>query len=303
MKYILIVLSLFSLTCYIHVTQAYAIVEDNTRMLHDPGVDGGGSTEPSLIQTFVDILFGGNGGSSGGSNSNPVPTNPPAPGNLFEPSPPQYVAVDPTSLLQNEGLVYSNILVAAMRPCLSNKSVYEQASSYTGIPWQVLAGIHSKEGSCRANGSLVSGRAIGTAEPDIGVNCSSFAGGLGKPKVVPGGCGFNNLLDSAIYAGNHLKGKISKVPETHQELAKALSRYNGGGNSNCRGGTNYNFCPPAFEGQDDTYVFNKNPDGMHETMYLRYCFDGVLCNPPRVYEPAGVMTAAGIIDQLSKGAL
>ncbi|HRN70307.1 MAG TPA: hypothetical protein PLS49_03910, partial [Candidatus Woesebacteria bacterium] len=99
----------------------------------------------------------------------------------------------------------------------------------------------------------------------------------------------------------HLKGKISKIPETHQDLAKALSRYNGGGNSNCRGGTYYTHCPPAFEGQDDTYVFNKNPDGMHETMYLRFCADRVKCNPPRVYAPPGVITAAGAIDALSKG--
>ncbi|HRN70308.1 MAG TPA: hypothetical protein PLS49_03915, partial [Candidatus Woesebacteria bacterium] len=165
-----------------------------------------GSNKKSVIQEVVDVLFGGTVSSENSSlPSSNESINLPAPGNLLNPSP-SYFPINSNSLLNNENLVYSEEIKNAVRICLNNRTIYEQAAAQKGIPWQILAGIHSKEGSCRANGSLVSGRAIGTAEPDIGVNCSSLAGGLGKPKVVPGGCGFDNLLDSAIYAGNHLKG-------------------------------------------------------------------------------------------------
>ncbi len=214
--------------------------------------------------------------------------------------PGNFPVTDPLPLLNNTGLTYSSSLINTVRGCLNHRGIYEQAASHTGIAWPVLAGIHYREGGCGANKSLVSGRVIGTAEPDLGVNCSSLVGGAGKPKVVAGGCGFASLLDSAIYAGNHLKGKISKIPATHQELAKALSRYNGGGNSNCRAVTPYRYCPPAFEGDDDLYVFNKNPDGKHEDLRLLYCADHIKCNPPRVYEGIGALTAAGVIDSLSK---
>lgn len=182
-----------------------------------------------------------------------------------------------------------------------NIAVYKEAAAQTGIPWQVLAGKHYIEGSMGANKSLVSGRTIGTDEPDVrrsGGGCSSGSTGPGKAVPVPGGCGFNTLLDSAIYAGNHLKSKIGgNPPQSFEELVKALSRYNGGGNSNCGRGVPYHFCPPDFEGEDDPYPMNYF-DTKHNLMYLIYCADLTKCNPPKIFPRPGVMTIIRAISEL-----
>jgi len=264
-------------------------------------------TEKSFMQKLIQILL-----DPGAIPDAPVvapigPTSPVVPSSFLNPTVHNYPVNDPLPLLNNAGLVYPQNILTAVQRCLENKEVYVQAAAQTGVAWQVLAGIHSKEGSCYASNSLVSGRKIGAAEPDVKI-CTSLVGGLGKPKVVSGGCGFDNLLDTAIYAGEHLKGKIQKIPQTHQDLAAALSRYNGGGNSNCRSDSPYRVhCPRLFEGEDDTYVFNKNPDGKHETMYLIYCRDRVKCvDDPQanftspIYDGIGVITAAGAIDFLDK---
>lgn len=189
---------------------------------------------------------------------------------------------------------YPGALSALVQPCVNNKNIYEQAEIITGVPWYVLAGIHYREGSCGANKSLVSGRVLGTNEPDIYGNCSSQYSGNGIPVPLPGGgCGFYTLLDTAIYAANHLKGKIGKNPSTFPELTMALSRYNGGGNSNC-GKTPYANCPRAHYGEDDTYVMNKF-DQSHTPMYIVYCADYTLCNPPVQDSRPGTATAANIL--------
>jgi len=185
---------------------------------------------------------------------------------------------------------------ASVQACLANQSVYEIASSQTGVPWEILTAIHYNEGSCGQDKSLISGRIIGTNEPDIvrGGGCSSGRSGPGIPiPLTSGGCGFNTLLDSAIYAGNHIKGKIGKIPSNFQELAKAFSRYSGGGNSNC-GSTPYPYCPELFEGEDDAYVINMF-DQKHETMYLVYCADLAKCNPPRKHLRPGVATIIRLV--------
>jgi len=181
-------------------------------------------------------------------------------------------------------------------PCIANQNVYEEASSKTQIPWYVFAAIHYNEGGCRKSGSLVSGREIGANEPDIvrAGGCSSGRTGPGIPTPLPsGGCGFSTLLDSAIYAGNHLKGKIGKVPETFEEIVKAFSRYNGGGNRNCER-TPYTNCPRQFYGEDDPYAMNYF-DAKHEAMYLVYCADSTPCNPPRNYPRPGAVTFMRLI--------
>jgi hypothetical protein len=189
---------------------------------------------------------------------------------------------------------YSADLQNQLRPCLAHKQVYEEAAKYTGVPWQVLAGIHYREGSCGSNQSLVSGRTIGTNEPDLHGNCTSLRAGVGIPKpLVGGGCGFDNLLSTAIYAGNHLKGKIGKNPETFAELTNALSWYNGGGNANC-GKTPYSSCPRSHIGEDDTYVMNLF-DSRHTPMYIVYCADYTVCNPPVRDLRPGTGTAAKIM--------
>ncbi len=165
----------------------------------------------------------------------------------------------------------------------SNVEVYQQASEATGVPWQVLAGLHYREGNMGPDKSLVSGRTIGQNEPDIVISggCSQGAG-PGKPIPLPGGgCGFRTLLDSAIYAGNHLKGKNGgEVPADFAALVKSFSYYNGGGNANCnpRYPTPYAYCPPEFTGEDDTYVMNLY-DRKHEQMFIIFCADFTACDP------------------------
>jgi lysozyme family protein len=190
---------------------------------------------------------------------------------------------------------YTSDLIGFAQKCLRNKSVYEQASQATGVPWPILAGIHYREGGCNSNQSLVSGRRIGNVEPDVTTGCSAN-NTLGKPKPVGGGCGFSSLLDSAIYSGNHLKQKISKVPSTMPELTIALSRYNGTGNQNC-GKTPYKGCPPMFPGEDDTYVMNFY-DMRHAEMYQVYCSDGTRCASPKRDINPGVLTITNIVSSL-----
>ena len=231
-----------------------------------------------------------------GNNNNLLPTG-------AYPSITYYPQPDPNNILNNTGLSYPSAIISNVQKCLQNRGIYQAASAQTGVPWQVLAGIHYTEGSCDPNKSLVSGRQLGVDEPDLNGNCSSQYAGVGKPKALPGGgCGFDNLLDTAVYAGNHLKGKISKVPETHEELVYSLAGYNGWGNTNC-GRTPYQFCPPLFKGEDHTYVFNKNPDGRHETMYIVYCADRKTCRElgrePPVHQQYGVLTVAGAVSSLA----
>lgn len=159
-----------------------------------------------------------------------------------------------------------------------NIAIYQEAGSETDIPWEVLAGIHFREG---INGSVTTGRPIGNNEPDVRGNghCIYSTPHRGLPIVKSDGtCVFLSLLDSALYTANLLKAKISKNPENVADLVKALSRYNGGGNSNC-GNTPYSGCPALYEGEDDTYVMNKL-DVKHERMFIVYCGDFTVCNEP-----------------------
>ena len=162
------------------------------------------------------------------------------------------------------------------------------------MQWQILASIHYLEAGC-SNRSLVSGRAIGSCEPDLDGECSSGAIGPGVPIPLPQGCcGMASLLDSAIYAGRHLQAKIGKNPENFQELVMALGRYNGYRNSNC-GKTPYSYCPPLFQSEDHIYAMNWFDSPRHDIMYLVYCADHVQCNPPRLFQRPGAMTVLRIL--------
>lgn len=177
-------------------------------------------------------------------------------------------------------------------------SAYQAAEQATGMPWQILAGIHYREGSLNPNGSLVSGRPIGQNEPDIvaGGGCSDSPA-PGKPvPLAGGGCGFNTFADSAIYAANHLRDKVGGIPSSFETLVTALSRYNGGGNSNCGEGVPYNFCPKDFYGEDDPYAMNLF-DVKHQQMYVIFCADYTRCSPPRLDANLGT---ASVILALSK---
>lgn len=186
--------------------------------------------------------------------------------------------------------VFKENIVSAVYANPSNIEIYQQAQEITGVPWEVLAGIHFIEGSSDPNKSLVSGRPIGAVEPDVPTrSCQNSSGELGASIQIGGGCGFRSLLDTAVYAGNHLKGQIAgQLPENFQQAVTALSRYNGGGNSNC-GKTPYIGCPKEFEGEDDIYPMSKFSK-KHEVMYLVYCADLTRCNPPQQFNRYGVMT-------------
>lgn len=186
--------------------------------------------------------------------------------------------------------------------CLTNKSVYQSASSMTQIPWQILAGIHYREGGCNRNQSLVGGRIIGQREPDVR-HCSSSPSGPGIPIPLPGGgCGFTNLLSSAVYAGNHLKTKNPEggnaVPDSFQILVTSLGRYNGIGNRNCNK-TPYTYCPPGYYDEDHPYPLNFFDKDKHDVMYLVYCADYTKCEPPRRFNGLGALTVAAQIFQTS----
>lgn len=244
------------------------------------------------LRNFLKILFSFNPGQPGSPPPPPGPTLPITPGTI----PPIDTNLDryfPNPL----GPVSPNLdsyTRTAVSACFAKKTLYEQASGYTGMAWQILAGIHYLEAGC-SDRSLVSGRAIGSVEPDLAGECSSGLSGPGIPIPVPGGCGMASLLDSAIYAGKHLQGKIGKNPENYQELVIAFGRYNGYGNQNC-GRTPYTSCPPYFESEDHIYPLNWLDCPRHCTMYLVYCADHVKCNPPVVFQRPGALTILRILD-------
>ncbi|MCX6817054.1 MAG: hypothetical protein NTZ93_04255 [Candidatus Beckwithbacteria bacterium] len=193
--------------------------------------------------------------------------------------------------------------------------IYSQASAETEVPCEILAAIHFREGDNNPNLSLISGRPLGTPEPDAGNQV------------------FQTLLETAIYAGNELKHKINNNLTTMDKLVTALYRYNGTGNANCRlsYGCNlanhstvpacpvanccnlacrqscaqsYNhtvndfvypipavgFCPGQFEGEDSPYPVNMY-DNRHLQMYILYCLDGTMC-PPQLDTRPGTATVS-----------
>ena len=213
--------------------------------------------------------------------------------------------------------VARNVFESTILPNLTEEvvSAYAEAEKQTGVPCEVLAGIHFVEGGNNPNRSLVSGRYLGTPEPDAG------------------GQIFNSLVETAIYAANHLKGKVGGSINNINTLITALSRYNGGGNSNClqsyacsyassatsvscpvdaccdlacretcasqNSKTIYDyvysyppppFCPTSIEGFDDIYPVNWY-DQDHQEMYLLFCLDRTMCTP-QIYQRPGALTVA-----------
>ncbi len=171
-------------------------------------------------------------------------------------------------------------------------NAYQTGEAATGVPWQILAALHYREGSLDPNVSLASGRRIGENEPDIirGGGCSATYT-PGEPVASGGGCIFRSFADSVIWAANHFKGKVGgQMPTTYQGLSKALACYNGcPGNANCPNGTPYNACPARFVGDDNPYVMNYY-DQMHASMYIIYCADLTRCNPPARDQRPGTLS-------------
>ena len=179
---------------------------------------------------------------------------------------------------------FNSSIKARLTPELMN--TYAAAEKETGVPCEILAGIHFVEADNNPNGSLVSGRAIGTPEPDAG----------GKV--------FRSLLETAVFAGAHLNGKVGGSIGDAETAITALSRYNGGGNSNCQVGypfpIPYAGCPRAFEGEDDPYPTNF-VDNKHNTMYLLYCADHTACAPQVFARPGSFTVAINVYNSITKG--
>lgn len=146
--------------------------------------------------------------------------------------------------------------------------VYQQASARTGVPWEIFAAIHYVEtgGSFNPNGSLISGRPLGTPEPD------------------QGGQVYHSLLDTALVAANVFKtnyGFQSGPFTDFRRLVSAFAGYNGTGNRQCNGAipkpqTNYSGCPASFLNEDHLYPLACF-DERHKDMWKIYCADHQEC--------------------------
>ncbi len=175
----------------------------------------------------------------------------------------------------------------------------EFGAEKSGVPCEVLIGIHYVEAGWDSTQSFIDGTLL--VQPHAGVgaeSCNNYGG-----RMIPGeGCVFD-LENTAWYAGDHVKdevlvlrggGSIEKnwvPPANFDEMIGALSLYNGGGNANCGEGVPYTGpCPPPT-GIDDTYVMT-HFDSEHATMYLIYCEDRVKCDKPPIFERDGAATAA-----------
>ena len=183
-----------------------------------------------------------------------------------------------------KGETYFNTYIKGnLTPELMN--TYAAAEAETGVPCEILAGIHFVEAGNSPDGSLVSGRKLGTPEPDAG----------GKI--------FRSLLETAKYAGDHLKGKVGGNLKDVNTTITALSRYNGGGNSNCQAGYPYPIpyggCPRAFEGEDDPYPVSF-VDPKHDNMYLLYCADHTACVPQIFERPGAFAVALNVYNSFTK---
>lgn len=282
---------------------------------------------PQVRTTLWDVLkdiFGGGGGDTGGGNDNgDTGGGDTGGGDTGNGTPSPTAGSTNTSqtvkqLLKVDSASYGEDLKSKMRPCLANAAQYQGAEKASGVAWQVLAGIHKRESDgCDSSRSLVSGRPIGGNEPDVPrATCSSGRSGPGVPfPNAQGGCSFRTFQDTVIYAAEHLKGKIGKTPETFEELAKALARYNGSanaqdGNANCGRHAQaikqiygysipYSSCPAQFWGDDNPYVMNLF-DSKHQGMAILFCADGQYCNAYTADRRMGSLTGARVISTLSQ---
>lgn len=147
---------------------------------------------------------------------------------------------------------------AYIKPNLTDEvmSAYAEAERVTGVPCEVLAGVHHMEASNDPTRDLQSGGSLAHS---------------GK-----------SLTQSAIDAADAIRNKVGGKIESWDDLITALSYYNGGGNSNCGMDSRYNgpCAPPS--GMDDPYPMAWIDSG-HEEMYLIFCEDYTKCPTPFPY--------------------
>lgn len=201
---------------------------------------------------------------------------------LPNPIPPSAGAVSPS--------IFSRLNAGQVVPA----AVYGAQKS--GVSCELLVGIDYVEASWYDDGSFISGRKIGDPEPDVpsAGSCTAYGGSW-----TASGCVFSSLQDTAYYAGDVIKDKMSsprlgygwRPPANYNEMVGAMSLYNGGGNANCGEPVPYSGpCPPPL-GIDDPYAVS-HFDSQHSSMYLIYCADRTKCTTPNPFTRDGAATAA-----------
>ncbi|HQL11331.1 MAG TPA: hypothetical protein PLR62_02980, partial [Candidatus Woesebacteria bacterium] len=145
--------------------------------------------------------------------------------------------------------------------------VYGQVEADTGIPCEIIAGVHWMEGGMDPNQSLHDGGPLrGTLLEDATTAMEQLKGKMGMEGVAP-----------------------DQVQLDYDTLLYGLSSYNGWGNANCA--SNYlgeerptrwrlaGYCPASAPGDDHIYPVNWIDD-KHQEMDLIFCMDTVefTCN-------------------------
>lgn len=133
---------------------------------------------------------------------------------------------------------------------------YEYAEQETGIPCEVVAGIHWTEGGLNSNQSVFDGGALrgGSIKEDAKL-------------------AMEHLIEK--FAGNFDKNNIE-----YEALVAAIGAYNGLGNQNCGKETrwlNGGKCPPQFTSEDHPHAL-AHINERHSDMDLIFCLDYVEFN-------------------------
>ena len=133
---------------------------------------------------------------------------------------------------------------------------YEYAEQETGIPCEVVAGVHWTEGGLNANQSVFDGGALrgGSIKEDAKL-------------------AMEHLIDK--FGGSFDKNNIE-----YEALVAAVGAYNGLGNQNCGKNTrwlNGGKCPPQFSSEDHPHPL-AYVDDRHSDMDLIFCLDFVEFN-------------------------
>lgn len=229
-----------------------------------------------ILQNMVpsDEGVSSDGGGAGGTpapspSTTGYPYPPVTPGNVLPPGPPQIPAGACTTGL-NTALNNLNAVASQVIP------VYQQASTESGIPWEIFAAIHYVEtgGSFAPNRTLTSGTKLGELEED-GVHT------------------YYTLIDSARAAATIFKQKYpSSGPyNDFRKLVTAFAEYNGPGNRQCNGNnpkpqTRYTGCPRLYEYEDHLYPLACY-DERHKEMWYVYCGFQQECPPISTSNPNG----------------
>jgi hypothetical protein len=143
------------------------------------------------------------------------------------------------------------------------QSVYQQAAQATGVPWQVLAGIHYRESNNDPNRDLQAGNPIGGPYTQNSTDYAKY----GYPK---------SMEQSAEIAAKHLiatigSGVVNKpvnVPSPDPEAIKdALYSYNGRADAYAQQAAELGFDPKTQPYEGSPYVMN-NFDEKHKNMKI-----------------------------------